>query len=63
MPPFQTGGIQVKLYHLVLKDILRRKKRVLYAALGIVIAAIMPITARASSGTDITTLAEQLVYL
>jgi len=29
----------VKLYHLVLKDILRRKKRVLYAALGIVIAA------------------------
>jgi len=30
----------VKLYHLVLKDILRRKKRVLYAALGIVIAAL-----------------------
>jgi putative ABC transport system permease protein len=29
----------VKLYHLVLKDILRRKKRVFYAALGIVIAA------------------------
>ncbi len=29
----------MKLYHLVLKDILRRKKRVLYAALGIVIAA------------------------
>jgi len=29
----------VKLYHLVLKDILRRKKRVLYAAFGIVIAA------------------------
>jgi putative ABC transport system permease protein len=29
----------VKLYQLVLKDILRRKKRVLYAALGIVIAA------------------------
>jgi len=29
----------VKLYHLVLKDILRRKKRVLYSALGIVIAA------------------------
>ncbi len=28
----------MKLYHLVLKDILRRKKRVLYAALGIVIA-------------------------
>lgn len=29
----------MKLYQLVLKDILRRKKRVLYAALGIVIAA------------------------
>jgi putative ABC transport system permease protein len=29
----------VKLYQLVFKDILRRKKRVLYAALGIVIAA------------------------
>ena len=29
----------MKLYHLVLKDILRRKKRVFYAALGIVIAA------------------------
>ncbi|MFC1942279.1 ABC transporter permease [Chloroflexota bacterium] len=29
----------MKLYHLVLKDILRRKKRMLYAALGIVIAA------------------------
>ena len=29
----------MKLYHLVLKDILRRKKRVLYAALGTVIAA------------------------
>jgi putative ABC transport system permease protein len=29
----------VKLYNLVFKDILRRKKRVLYAALGIVIAA------------------------
>ncbi len=29
----------MKLYHLVLKDILRRKKRVLYAALGVVIAA------------------------
>ncbi len=29
----------MKLYHLVFKDILRRKKRVLYAALGIVIAA------------------------
>lgn len=28
----------MKLYHLVFKDILRRKKRVLYAALGIVIA-------------------------
>ena len=28
----------MKLYHLVLKDILRRKKRVLYAAAGIVIA-------------------------
>ena len=28
----------MKLHHLVLKDILRRKKRVLYAALGIVIA-------------------------
>ena len=27
----------MKLYHLVLKDILRRKKRVLYAALGVVI--------------------------
>ena len=29
----------MKLYHLVLKDILRRKKRVSYATLGIVIAA------------------------
>ncbi|MFH1031556.1 MAG: FtsX-like permease family protein [Chloroflexota bacterium] len=29
----------MKLYHLVFKDTLRRKKRVLYAALGIVIAA------------------------
>ncbi len=29
----------MKLYQLVMKDILRRKKRVLYAALGIVIAA------------------------
>ena len=29
----------MKLYHLVFKDILRRKKRVFYAALGIVIAA------------------------
>lgn len=29
----------MKLYQLVLKDILRRKKRVLYATLGVVIAA------------------------
>jgi putative ABC transport system permease protein len=34
-----TEEAGLKLYHLLLKDILRRKKRVLYAALGIVIAA------------------------
>lgn len=42
----------MKLYHLVLKDILRRKKRVLYATLGVVIAAmtVVSILTIASAG-------------
>ena len=36
-PPIK-GGEKMKLYQVVLKDILRRKKRVLYATLGVVIA-------------------------
>lgn len=42
----------MKLYHLVLKDILRRKKRVSYATLGVVIAAmtVVSILTIASAG-------------
>ena len=44
----------MKLYQLVLKDILRRKKRVLYAALGIVIAAmtVVGILTMATAGEE-----------
>ncbi|MFC1919718.1 ABC transporter permease [Chloroflexota bacterium] len=44
----------MKLYHLVFKDILRRKKRVFYAALGIVIATmtVVGIMTMSAAGQD-----------